>query len=226
MTEESLTPQLKALRLELAAHSARVFSDVGTRLHISGHLLGDGRVTGRSAFGHGSDEVVGMSFLLLIAGQLISASSELLSNGRPYAGAALLRQIVEVEYLAWAFDARHEDAERWLQSDKATRDEFFRPAKLREAAGGKFRGQDYGFHCELGGHPVPTGAVLLRNEPHTVELLMSDLLGHVGEIWNFFVGWSRRNEGYTEEFKPAAKEMSERFAVWRHEDPLVGLPSP
>jgi len=226
VTEEGLTPQLKTLRLELAGYSAGVFTDVGTQLHVSGHLLGDGRVTGRSAFGHGSDEVVGMSFLLLIAGQLVSASSELLSNGRSYAGAALLRQIVEVEYLAWAFDTRHEDALRWLQSDRAIREEFFKPAKLRQAAGGKFRGRDYGFHCELGGHPVPTGAVLLRNESSTVELLMSDLLGHVGGIWCSFIGWASRNESYTEGFKLLSVEFSQRFATWQREDPLVRLPPP
>jgi hypothetical protein len=59
-----------------------------------------------------------MSVLLRISSQLISASAKLLTEGRPYAGAALLRQIVEIEYLAWAFESRDKDAERWLRSDR------------------------------------------------------------------------------------------------------------
>jgi hypothetical protein len=42
------------------------------------------------------------------------------------------------------------------------REEFFRPANLRKASEGKFRDKDYGFHCELGGHPVPTGQCYSR----------------------------------------------------------------
>jgi hypothetical protein len=53
-----------------------------------------------------------MSVLLRIGSQLISASAELLTEGRPYAGAALPRQIIEIEYLAWAFETRDRDVER------------------------------------------------------------------------------------------------------------------
>ena len=74
-----------------------------------------------------------------------------MTAGWHYAAAALVRQLVEVEYLAWAFDARDSDAERWLRSTAEERRDFFAPAKLRKAAQGKFRGKDYGHHCEMGG---------------------------------------------------------------------------
>jgi hypothetical protein len=222
----ALDQELAGLRKELALFASNVFSDVGTQLAGIGHIFGTDRKDGKSPFKHGSDELVGMSVLLRIGGQLISASSELLTEGRPYAGAALLRQIVEVEYLAWAFETRDHDAERWLRSDRKIRENFFRPAKLRQASGNRFRGKDYGFHCELGGHPVPSGTLLLEDDPRTTQLLLSDLLGHVGRAWDHFIGWAKRHEDYTAHFKPHSFLMSQKFAAWKLADPLVDLPPP
>ena len=220
----ALDPQLIATRKDLALHASRVFSDIGTQLHIAGHLLGTDRKEGKSPFQNGSDEVVGMSVLLRIGCQLISASAELLTDGRPYAGAALLRQIVEIEYLAWAFANRDRDAERWLRSDRKIREKFFRPARLREASEGKFRSKDYGYHCELGGHPVPTGTALLKDDPSISQLLLSDLLGHTGEIWNHFVDWAKSNPHYTAQFESQALFISKKLRDWQSADPLNRLP--
>ncbi len=93
----------KAERCKLAAFSAALFLDVGTELHALGRLIGSERVSGDSPFGN--DETVAVSVLLRIASQLISASADFFGDGRHYAAAALLRQIVEIEYLAWAFEA-------------------------------------------------------------------------------------------------------------------------
>jgi hypothetical protein len=195
-------------------------------LHAAGWALGNDRKEGKSPFRNGSDEVVGMSVLLRIGSQLISASAELLTEGRPYAGAALLRQIVEIEYLAWAFESRDKDAERWLRSDREIREKFFRPAKLRNASNGRFSGKDYGFHCEFGGHPVPTGTALLADDALTAQVFLFDLLGHTGHIWNHFVGWAKRNEDYTADVTDQSLTMSQRFRDWRSSDPLYGLPPP
>jgi hypothetical protein len=161
-----------------------------------------------------------------MAGQLVSASADLLVQGRPYAGAALLRQIVEIEYLAWAFGTRDRDAERWLRSDKSQREDFFRPAKLRQAAQGLFRSQDYGYHCELGGHPVPIATLLLNDDDSTPQLLLSDLLGHAGRIWDHFVGYAKKNEMYHPIFLAEAHSMSQRFQKWKTVDLLCALPPP
>jgi len=176
------------MRRDLAAYSAGVFADSGRHLHVAGHILGNDRMDGRSPFKNGNDEAVAIALILLMASQLVSSSSELLIGGRAYAGAALLRQLVEIEYLAWAFENRDEDAAIWLRSDKKIRENFFRPAKLRDAAGGKFRGSDYGFHCELGGHPVPQATLLLQDDDGITQLLLSDLLGHTGRIWDHLAG--------------------------------------
>lgn len=213
-------------RYELALYASKVFSTVGERLHVFGHIIGSDRKDGKSPFGHGSDEAVGVSLLLRMAAQLVSASADLLVQGRPYAGAALLRQIVEIEYLSWAFETRDRDAERWLRSDKNERDTFFRPAKLRKAAQGRFRSQDYGYHCELGGHPVPGGTLLLNNDDSTPQLLLSDLVGHAGRIWDHFLRYAEKYEIYVPIFREEADGMAQRFQTWKSVDRLCNLPPP
>jgi len=216
---------LSACRFELAEFSSVTFRAAGEELHVLGHLLGTDRVRGVSPFGHGNDETVAISMLLRIGSQLISASADLFADGRTYAAATMLRQIVEVEYLAWAFETRDGDAERWLRSGKDERQEFFRPAKLRAAAQGRFRGKDYGHHCEMGGHPVPTAWMLLGGDSAIPQLLLSDLLGHVGRIWDHLVGWARGNANGGPILARSAA-MSAKFQEWKAQDPLVDLPPP
>ncbi len=175
------------LRFNLAMLSSISFSEAGQELEAAGQIFGFDRRNKKSPFGNGSDAIVAVGLLLRIGGELIGSSARLFQSGHAYSAGALLRQLVEVEYLAWAFETKDSDAERWLRSSKSEREEFFKPSKLRKAASGKFRGQDYGYHCELGGHPVPTAAPLLNNRPEYSHLLVSDLLGHTGRIWEHFV---------------------------------------
>lgn len=105
-----------ALRNELAKFTADTFTQVGEELYAVAHVLGPGQIIRLTPSRHGTDQIDAVSLLLRIAGQLTSASASLVADGRHYAAAALVRQIVEVEYLAWAFQARDKDAERWIQS--------------------------------------------------------------------------------------------------------------
>ena len=215
-----------ACRFELAGFSASQLVEAGTELHVLGHLIGSDRLQGRSPFGHGNDETVAVSVLLRVAGQLVSASADLFADGRQYAAAALVRQMVEIEYLAWAFETQNGDAERWLRSDQQEREKFFRPAKLRAAAGeGTFRGKDYSYHCELGGHPVPQAGILLGGDSAVGQLLLSDLLGHVGRIWDHLCGWARQNENGGPILQ-RSRGMSIRFQEWKSKDQLIDLPPP
>jgi hypothetical protein len=216
---------LRKQRGQLARFASEIFLSAGTELHILGHLIGPDRTDHVSPSGHGSDETVAVSVLLRIASQLISSSADLFEDGRKYAAAALLRQMVEIEYLAWAMETRDRDGERWLRSSREQRESFFTPAKLRQAAQGKFRGKDYAYHCELGGHPVPGAGVLLGDDSVVSQLLLADLLGHAGRIWDHLIGWSRK----TSNGRPILSrglEMSERFAEWKSNDPLAALPPP
>jgi hypothetical protein len=112
-----------------------------------------------------------------------------------------------------------------VRSDKEERQDFFTPAKLRTAAQGRFRGKDYGYHCEIGGHPVPTAGILLSGHSAIPQLLLSDLLGHVGRIWDHLVGWVRQTENGGP-ILARGSAMSARFQEWKAKDTLVDLPQP
>jgi hypothetical protein len=219
------SPSQITVRYDLAKFTAETFTRVGEELQAVGHIFGGDRVGGKSPYGHGSDEIIAVSLLFRIAGQLASASADLFADGRHYAAAALLRQMVEIEYLAWAFECRDNDAERWLRSSADERRNFFTPAKLRQAANGKFRGKDYGYHCELGGHPVPNSNVLLQRNEVTCQLLLSDLLGHTGRIWDHFLGWSVDNE-WAVAIHRQRDDMHGKYDAWKKADELLRLPPP
>jgi len=212
-------------RYELAKYSSEQLARAGIELQLIGQIVGPDRAQDRSPFGHANDETVAISVLLRIASQLISSSAGLFAAGHLYAAAALIRQLVEIEYLAWAFETRDRDGERWLRSNQEQRQKFFKPAKLREAAKGKFRGKDYGYHCELGGHPVPQANILLDGDPAISQLLLSDMLGHVGRIWDHLVGWAMKNDN-GEPILKRGRETSVRFNEWKARDLLVDLPPP
>jgi hypothetical protein len=218
--------RLSEIRFSLSKFTAETFNQVGEALHLVGHFIGSDRANGKSPAGHGSDEVVAVSLLLRIAGQLTSASTDLFATDRQYAAAALLRQLVEIEYLAWAFATRDSDAERWLRSTREERESFFKPAKIRQASEGKFRGKDYGYHCELGGHPVPGSAILLRGDVAVGQLLLSDLLGHTGRIWDHVLDWSAGNSSALPITVRHRQEMFQRYREWQQADATTLLPPP
>jgi hypothetical protein len=213
------------LRHGLAEFTAKTFTDVGNELNAIGNIFGTDRKDGISPFGNGSDETVAVALLFRIAGQLTSAISDLFRDGRTYAAAALVRQMVEIEYLAWAFQSRDKDAERWLRSNSNDRHKFFAPKILRAAANGKFRSKDYGYHCELGGHPVPGSSILLSDDPVAGQLLLSDLLGHTGRIWDNFLDWSHGKE-LAFPIHSRRESMHNEYKAWMSRDSLVNLPPP
>src|SRR5579864_1626553 len=92
--------------------------------------------------------VTAVSILLQMAGELVASSGMLLSTGSHYAGAALLRQVVEIEYLTWTFKEKHRIAEEWLESTAEGRMKAFTPSQLRKTSKGRFLSKDYSNHCE------------------------------------------------------------------------------
>lgn len=120
---------------------------------------------------------------------------------------------------------REGDGARWLRSDHQERESFFTPAKLRKAAQGTFRGKDYGYHCEMGGHPVPGASVLLDGDPAVRQLLVADMLGHVGRIWDHLTDWAR-SAGSGAPVLTRHRQMVEKFSEWTASDPLAQLPPP
>ncbi|UWQ19240.1 hypothetical protein [Jannaschia sp. M317] len=228
-TKEQSKPELATMRIETTIFVANSFRQFGEILRSSGQIMGTDRREGRSPFQFGSDEVYGVSLLLRVAAELSENTIRLFEAKQTYAAAALLRQIVEIEYLAWAFDQRDCDAEKWVRSDKNDRWKLFRPAKLREAADGKFRAKDYGYHCEMGGHPTPSAMTLLQNDPLVIQLLTSDLLGHISGIWEHFVRWGNQHQeldAIFAHYQSLGETTGKFLRDWKAVDHLAGLGPP
>lgn len=206
-------------RRQTAIRVSTAFDKLGESLHVFGHIFGPDRTTAASPFGHGSDDIVAVSRLLMIASQLLSASADLINDGRPYAGAALIRQLVEAQYLICSFAEDRGDAKYWLRSNKDERMKFFSPRTLRKKSGGRFRDKDYSMHCERGGHPVPDCYSLLSNTEREAQIVLADALLHAESILHFAEIFCTRNQIPAPDFISAWTAFSE----WRKIDAITRL---
>jgi hypothetical protein len=198
----------------------------GLTLQTHGHIIGDGRVHDASRRGNGDDEVVAVGILLRIAGELLLSTMQLVSTGHYYAGAALVRQIVEVEYLMWAFAENSTEAQRWLNSTKQERMNFFQPRHLRQRSKGRFRDKDYGHHCEMGGHPVPKSQALLGEpDARVVEVLLIDLLQHGWRTTDSAIAWATK-KNVADLVRAKCDRPRAMLKAWSKTDPLYDLPAP
>jgi hypothetical protein len=216
-----------ASRRELCQAVAFAFTKVGEGLWLCGYVIGPDRVEGESPFGFGSDATVGLGTVVQIAGELSSGVAALLDQGNRYAAAALLRQLVEVEYLTWAFAEDEDEAMHWIRSNREQRMRFWTPGHIRKRAGDRFRGSDYALHCEAGGHPTPEGVHLLPSrstEPAFFD--WNDLAFHGLSAWDYTLVAADKL-GYGDEIRALPESQALSIARERREndDPLVPLAS-
>ncbi len=233
MTFEELTPELlKKATADEASRAARegvchalaaTFRAVGELLWAGGYLFGTDRPDGQSPFGFGSDATVGLGLVVEIGGELLTGTITLLEHGNIYGAAALLRQIVEVEYLAWAFAEDQQEAMAWLRATSDERRNLWQPKRLRNRSGGRFRASDYHGHCERGGHPTPDATMLLPGHSRKVPtgLWWLDLAEHGVSVWNY-VDDAADGLGYSKEVRTAADEhgLPEAITRWLSDDRL------
>lgn len=101
---------------------------------------------------------------------------------------AVIRQLIECEYLLTLFNNDLAHARRWREStpDQVRRE--FTPDTMRKLTG--FAGQEYWNHCSTGGYPAPKGARLLekldparQSWPYSAAELLIDLGLHLHRIW-------------------------------------------
>jgi hypothetical protein len=175
--------------------------------------------------GDDGEAVRAMGALLQMAGELGFAASRMLSGDEHYAGAALLRQIVEIEYLTWTFKEGNESVTEWLTGTYEVRMSVFSPKQLRANSKGRFLFKDYQDHCEQGGHPVPRGIPLLGGrEVGSAQLLLVDLLTHCWRTWDQVRIWLM-SLGKAQQigFPEAGVEISHRLNEWGKRDPIYAL---
>gem|GEM_PF-4306474 len=173
-----------ASRIAVCEVIASALAQLGKLLWVSGYFVGQDRVSGESPFQFGDDGAVGIATVCQIGGELSAGAVALLKAGNQYAASALIRQLVEVEYLADAFAVEDEIAAQWLRADRDERRTFWSPGKLRDRANGRFLNTDYWHHCEVGGHPTTRGMGLLPDHHRlNIAYLWVDMAGHLSGIW-------------------------------------------
>ncbi len=79
-----------------------------------------------------------------ISSELVSGALLLFRNGNEYSASALIRQLIECEYLLRAFGLNFADAARWHDANDSERWDF-KPSKLRNIGG--FDRKEYADHC-------------------------------------------------------------------------------
>jgi hypothetical protein len=202
------------LRKETALYVTQSFSAVGLAMASRTDLTGDD-----------GEAVRAMVAVLQMAGELGFAAGRMLSGEEHYAGAALLRQIVEIEYLTWTFKEGQASVTAWLNSTHKERMNIFSPKQLRANSKGRFLFKDYQDHCEQGGHPVPRGIALLGGqEVGLAQVLLVDLLTNCWRTWDQVLNWLK-NLDKTQQigFPKAGVEISNRLNEWGKHDPIYAL---
>lgn len=187
LNEALIDPAACSARRTVVHSVGAALEDTGRLLFTAGHLLGSDRVTGVSPFGHGNDREVGIAMASEISGELTLASATLISNDQLYGAMALVRQIVEVEYLLWAFGSRKAEADAWLRSSHEERLQMWMPRHLRFKSEGRFGSKDYQDHCERGGHPTPEARFLLREHGARIsaEAVWLEVVQHGVGCWDY-----------------------------------------
>src|SRR5689334_4288711 len=102
----------------------------GQMLWVGGYLFGPDRAANTSPSRFGSDAMVGLATVVQTGGALGSGTVQLLLADNLYAAAALIRQLVEVEYLAWIFADDHVSMGKWLNASHKERLTFWSPGEL------------------------------------------------------------------------------------------------
>jgi hypothetical protein len=221
--EAAVDRQSRAAREDVCRLLGVTFRVVGERLWLGGYMLGTDRRDGQSPFGFGTDAVVGLAVVVQIAGELISGAVALLAQDNLYGAAALLRQLVEVEYLAWAFAEDEQEAMSWMRSDRDERRHMWQPKHLRDRSQDHFRATDYHSHCERGGHPTPDATMLLpgHSRRQLPELWWLDLAEHGVSTWRYANDAAHRL-GYEDWMRSRSEENDLPNAIerWEQRDRL------
>lgn len=211
--------RLMGVRRETIELATQHLKDAGLRLaHVD--TANTETLASKSAPREGERIDAALALLTRIAAELACISGRLLSGEHHYAGAALLRQVVEIEYLTWAFANGERDAVRWLNSTRKERMSFFAPRKLRNLSGGRFEDDDYTYHCEQGGHPVP-GASRLIGEGSDVaaQILLMDLLLHCWRITDNVIRCVQGLDGEHSAAQDALHKSQRALGTWGQQDP-------
>jgi hypothetical protein len=149
-------------------------------------------------------------------------------KNRYYAVGAVIRQLIECEYLLTLFNEDLDHARRWLESTPDEVRDSFTPAKMRKLTG-TFSNEEYWDHCSTGGHPAPKGTRLLekldprrQTWPYSAAELATDLGLHLQRTWKAIDTFLVKHHARYQRVRADQRRQAEAaWTQWRDTDPLV-----
>jgi len=185
-TEAVTNEEAQTARAQLCHVLADALNDYGVKLFAAGNAIAGGPAKAKDPeLKDMLERVIGLSCTIQIAGELASACIDLLHSSQFYASYALVRQIVECEYLCRAFSQDQDEARKWLNTTRDERLRFWSPKRMRQKSEGEFRDKDYAVHCEVGGHPTPRAFMLLRpSRTMPSNAVWTELTIHLANVWS------------------------------------------
>lgn len=115
------------------------------------------------------ENVRGLSMVLDMCADMASSTNRLYQDTHWYSGTALVRQIIEAEYLLSIFSLDITQASVWTNATAQELRKWWKPADMRKRLNGEFDEKEYWDHCERGGHPVPTAYPLLAHSRGSID---------------------------------------------------------
>ncbi|HUP62694.1 MAG TPA: hypothetical protein VNA69_19995 [Thermoanaerobaculia bacterium] len=220
MTDLRAEELLHALTDATMHESRREFSRVcASCLQASGDVLW--------AFGLAEEpQRRAVALVLQISGRLAHGAISLLESENWYAAGALVRQLIEAEYLLFRFNADEIEAEKWLSATAREIRDLFSPGAMRKRSGQQFRVEEYAVHCERGGHPNPRAGFLLPEHAivpdhlpfGSLNWLWVDLAQHLARIGVLMSTLVQSHFAYVGIARQSAREMRAAIDQWECRD--------
>lgn len=192
--------------------------------------LGAGKVTDtnvRGEYGQAFSEFRAVSTVVCMAAELADAAVDMATKNRYYAVGAVVRQLIECEYLLTLFRDDLDHARKWRESTPDEVRRSFKPATMRRLTG--FADEEYWKHCSTGGHPAPKGAQLLqkldpkrRSWPYAAAELLVDLGLHLRRTWKAIDTLLVTHHARYERVRADQRRQAEdAWSRWLEADPMV-----
>jgi len=169
-----------------------------------------------------------VSTVVCMSAELAEAAALMADKRRYYAVGAVIRQLIECEYLLVLFNEDLSHAQRWRESTPDEIRKSFSPKAMRKLVG-KFSNEEYWRHCDTGGHPAPKGVGLLekmdparQSWPFVVAELLIDLGLHLRRIWKAIDELLMKHHARYERVRAEQRTRAEEaWVAWQEVDPVV-----
>ncbi len=179
MDEYASDPAMRSSRIDAASVLVRAINQAAVILHNRGVDLHErGEIEPRDCY-----EAV--CRVTVTAAALGAGVIQLIEANNHYPAYALIRQIVEAEFILWKFQHDPNLVANWLNSDRESREQGWKPSRIYRDGDNDYRQKDYSGHCEMGGHPTPTGTLIAAGERSDIAeaSVIGDLILHLRDSW-------------------------------------------